>query len=280
MQFPLGVRDEKDMAQLRQTAEKHNLHIEATFDLPRDRSGLELLGKRILTARAAGAQLARVVLFPGLRDESFTSAETFARASRQALLSLQLAEPIAARHHFRLAVENHKDQRVTERLTLLKRLSSEYVGACVDVGNNFSLCEDPLEVVRALAPWAFTVHLKDQAVREYQDGFLFADAALGRGFLDLPAMVRLLRQAHPGVRFYLEVITRDPLRVPVLTPGYWATMPEIPAADLARTLRTVKSNAARDPFPTLDSLNPEAQIAWETRNIQTSLAYARDHLSL
>jgi sugar phosphate isomerase/epimerase len=260
--------------------EEHALHIEAVIELPEDRAGLDRLEKQILSAREAGAQVARTVVMPGRRYEQFGSAEEFARAAQRALESLQRAEPIARRHRFRLAVENHKDQRVPERLELLKRLGSEHIGMCVDVGNSFALCEDPMEVVRAYAPWVFTVHLKDQAVGEYEDGFLLADAALGKGFLDLAAMVRVLREARPEVRFNLEVITRDPLRIPVLTPKYWATMAGVPAADLARTMRTVKANTSRDGLAAVSSLSVEAQIECETRNVEASLAYARDHLRL
>ena len=50
--------------------------------------------------------------------------------------------------------------------TFMKRLSSEWIGMCVDTGNSFALCEDPMEVVRAYAPFAFSVHVRDQAVQD------------------------------------------------------------------------------------------------------------------
>jgi 3-oxoisoapionate decarboxylase len=148
----------------------------------------------------------------------------------------------------------------------------------VDVGNNFTLLEEPLEVVRSFTPWAFTVHLKDQAVHEYAEGFLYGDAALGRGFLPIEEMVRLLRQARPDVTFNLEVITRDPLKVPVLTPGFWATLPDVPARDLARTLQIVKAKAAPAPLTTVTTLPLEEQLALEQNNIEQSLTYARERL--
>jgi len=168
---------------------------------------------------------------------------------------LALAEPVAARHRVRLAVENHKDQRVPERIELLRRLGSPWIRACVDVGNSFALLEDPLAVVEAYAPWAVSVHLKDQAVQECQDGFLFGDAPLGKGFLDLKRMVQILRQAKPDVRFSLEVITRDPLPVPCLTEKYWTTLPDVPGSDLARTLRVVRVHAQAR-LPAVSGLSP------------------------
>jgi sugar phosphate isomerase/epimerase len=280
MQGPLGIRDADYLARLRRWLENHAMFIEASIDLAGERLDLERVEKQFVTAREAGATVIRVVTIPGRRYEYFRTADEFARASDHAMETMRRVEPMAARHRMRVAVENHKDHRVPERLDMLKKLSSEYVGVCVDLGNSFSLCEDATEAVRAYAPWAFTVHLKDQTVREYEDGFLFGDAALGEGFLDLPAMVRILRQAKPDVRFSLEVITRDALRVPVLTEKYWVTMGGVAATDLSRTLRTVKANASPGPLPAVSSLSVEKQIECEARNIERSLAYARDHLQL
>jgi sugar phosphate isomerase/epimerase len=150
----------------------------------------------------------------------------------------------------------------------------------VDVGNSFTLLEDPLETVRAFAPYAVTVHFKDQAVREKEDGFWFADVALGEGIIDLPAIVKVLLQANPHIHFNLETITRDPLNVPVLTQAYWATMPEVPATDLARTLRLVKTRAKPEPFVLVSQLPVEQQLALELRNITQSITYAREKLGL
>jgi sugar phosphate isomerase/epimerase len=140
--------------------------------------------------------------------------------------------------------------------------------------------EDPLETARAFAPWTFTVHLKDQAVRQYDGGYWLADVALGEGFLDLPAIVRVLREAKPDIKFNLETITRDPIRVPMLTDGFWATMRDTPAKELARTLRLLKQQAHPKPFPMVSKLPRQEQLALEQRNVKQSLDYARAQLRL
>lgn len=279
MQFPLGAPEPAVLAELRRKAEDYGMYIEANLNLPRDAADLERFERQVRAAKAAGAALARVVMLPGRRYEQFNSLDEFQQACRSGLASLQLAEPVAARHGVRLAVENHKDHRVAEKLEVLRRLSSEFVGLCVDVINNLALAEDPLEVVKAFAPWALTVHLKDAAVRECAEGFLLTDAALGTGFLDLPAIVRILRAARPEARFNLEVITRDPLLVPVLTPKYWATMPGVPAAEWARVLSIIRAKASPAPLPLIAALPPDQQLAAESRNVAQSLAWAREGLA-
>ena len=275
IQVSLGQREGSYLRELRRRAETLALRLEASIDPPFDRSDLERFGQQVTAAQEAGAGVARTVIMPGRRYEQFQTLDEFRRAAERGRRALELAEPVLAKHRFRLAVENHKDHRVPERLELLRQLSSEHIGLCVDVGNNFTLLEDPLEVVRAFAPWAFTVHLKDQAVREYAEGFLYGDAALGEGFLPLEEMVSGLRQARPDVTFNLEVITRDPLKVPVLTQPFWATLPDVPARDLSRTLQTVRSKSSPAPLPLPSTMTVEAQLALETQNLEQSLAYAR-----
>jgi len=280
MQAPLGVRDEAYCSGLRKWAETHEMYIEGSADLSGSRFDAERFEKEVLTAQAVGAMVVRTVTIPGRRYEQFNSAEEFARSSQRAAERLRLVEPIMAKHRMRMAVENHKGHRIDEMLDLLKRLSSEWIGMCVDTGNSFALCEDPMDVVRAYAPFAFSVHVRDHAVQEYEGGFLFGETAIGQGFFDVPAMVRLLREARPDVRFNLEVIARDALRVPVLTAKYWATMPAVPATDLARTLRTVRAEAPREPLPTVSLFPLEQQVEAEQRIVEDSLAYARAHLGL
>ena len=128
--------------------------------------------------------------------------------------SLSLAAPVVARHGVLLAVENHKDWRADELIAMLKRVGNDHVGVCLDTGNSIALLEDPMEVVEALAPRAFTTHFKDMGLEEYREGFLLAEVPLGTGVLDLPRVVRILRTARPEIRFNIEMITRDPLEVP------------------------------------------------------------------
>jgi sugar phosphate isomerase/epimerase len=256
------------------------MFMEGIAGLPNDKAAVEEFEAQVETAKRAGVDVLRVVIIPGRRYERFETEEEFRTFAARGLRSLELAEPVAARRRVRLAVENHKDQRIPERLAFLKKIDSEYVGMCLDMGNSFALLEDPVKVVEAFAPWAFTVHIKDQAVKEYEDGFLFADMALGEGFLDLPKMVRIVRAVRPETRYSLETITRDPLEVPCLTEKYWATFPDVPGADLARTLRTVRAHEYRGPLPKISGLPMEEQVKREERNVRRSLAYARESLGI
>ena len=278
VQFPFGERSADDCAKFRRQAERLGMRVEAIVSLPKDDTELARFEKQVVCATQSGASLARTTMLPGRRYEEFKTRAAFEAACVQGLKSLQLAEPIAARHRLRLAVENHKDHLIGEKLEVLKRLSSEYVGLCVDVLNNFALCEGSLETVRAFALWALTVHFKDQAIQECDDGFWLMDVPLGEGFLPLKKIVQVLRQSKPSVPFNLEVITRDPIKVPVRTEAYWATFPGRPRTDAEPMLRLAKAKGR--PLPLVSTLSPERQLSLEQSNIEKSIAYARDELGL
>jgi sugar phosphate isomerase/epimerase len=280
IQVEVRAQDEATAAQLRRRAESYEMYVEASLTPPKSAEDADRFEADVRAAQSAGATLARTVIMPGRRYEQFKSLEEFRQAEQHGLQSLQWAEPVLARHRFRLAVENHKDQRIAEKLNAIKRLGSEYVGLCVDVGNSFTLMEDPLEVARAYAQYAFTAHFKDQAVRESPDGFWFADVPLGDGFLNLPALAKTLRDANPGIQLNLELITRDPLNVPILKQDFWVTMPDLPARELAYVLGVVKSHGSLKPFVNVSQLPIGDQLALEMSNVTQSLAYSRDRLGL
>ena len=193
--------------------------------------------------------------------------------------SIELAVPIVEKHRLPLAIENHKDERIDERVGLLRDISSEFVGACVDTGNSFALLDDPYQAVESLAPFAHSVHLKDQALRLAPEGFLLGDIPLGQGSFDLRRFVDAIRNAKPDVRFSLELITRDPLVVPCLLPHYWVTMPDVPGSDLARTLRFVREHEC-DNLQHVKHRTLDEQVRLETENVLASIQCAREHLDL
>ena len=220
------------------------------------------------------------MLLGGRRYETFKTLAEFRAFKEQAWRRLTIVEPIVARHDLRLAVENHKDFHADEQVEMLQRLSSANVGACFDTGNNLALLETPNETVRLLAPWAISCHLKDMAVERADDGFLLAEVPLGQGILDLPAIVRTLRAARPELRFSLEMITRDPLRIPHLTAGYWETLFETPISRTRPAVEFVRSRFATSPLPRVSGLSAAEQLAAEEANVITSLTYARESLEL
>jgi hypothetical protein len=234
----------------------------------------------VRAAKEAGACCLRSVCLGGRRYETFSTLEEWNAFAAQSRARLARAVKIVEKHRFPLGLENHKDWTVEEMLPLLRSYGSEYLGACIDFGNNISLCDDPVALVEALAPYAVNSHIKDMAVEEYPDGFLLSEVPLGQGMLPLPSMLATIQKARPGAKFSLDMLTRNPLRIPCLTEKYWATFPARGGVHLARALRAVRANRPSRPLPSIDALGQEERVRLEQANVRESVEYARDKLAL
>jgi len=278
----IGVRGwQADFAgKVRAKREAHGLYIEGQIGLPKTDADTARFESELRAAKEAGAAVCRTVCLGGRRYETFDSAQAWDEFCKQSWTSLTLAEPVVRRVGIKLAVENHKDWRVPEMLDLLKRLGSERVGVNLDFGNSVSLLENPDETIAALAPLAFTTHVKDMGVKEYEQGFLLSEVPLGQGITDMPRAIELCRRANPTIHFNLEMITRDPLKVPCLGAKYWATLGSTPARDLANTLALVKANPPKSPLPQMTGRSDEEKLAFEEENVRKSFAFARERLGL
>jgi hypothetical protein len=93
-------------------------------------------------------------------------------------------------------------------------------------------------------------------------------------------MMAVLLEVNPKIQFNLEMITRDPLKIPCLTEKYWATMRAAPAQRLALALAALRAHASRSPLPQTTGRSTQEQLALEDDNVRESIAYANGHLSL
>lgn len=269
-----------DLPKIRARAEELGMYIEAMAPLPKggDTAAFE---KALQDAKAVGALCVRSACLSGRRYETFASFAEWQQFAAQSKASIKAAVPIAEKYKFPIALENHKDWTADEMLVLMKTYSSDYLGMCLDFGNNVSLLDNPMAVVETLAPYAVSTHVKDMGVETYPDGFLLSEVALGEGYLDLAGMVSRVRAARPNTRFTLEMITRNPLKVPCLTEKYWATFPDRNGSYLARTLKVVQKEGVRlQALPRIDMLNHEGQLRLEEENIKACLNHAREKLDL
>lgn len=265
---------------VRDRREKLGLYLEGSIGLPKTPDEVSKFEAEVVTAKEAGANVVRTACLGGRRYVNFKTPEEYKSFKQNALKSIELAEPIVRKHKMKLAVENHKDWTAKELEAIIVNLGSEWIGVTLDFGNNVSFLEDPMEVIKTLAPYAFSTHVKDMGVKDYEDGFLLSEVPLGEGIVDVKAGVNLCKKFNPNINFSLEMITRDPLEIPYLTDGYWATFEDASAQQTAKTLRLIKEKTFAGELPHVSGLSPEEVLAFEEQNVVACLKYSRNTLGL
>jgi sugar phosphate isomerase/epimerase len=240
----------------------------------------EAFAKIASAAHQLGVSHLRIACLSGRRYEDFHEMSKWKEFAARWQTTLEKAEPMLRQHKLKVGVENHKDWLADEQVAMLKRIGSEYLGACVDFGNNVALLEDSLEVAEKLAPYAVTTHLKDMAVRPYDEGFELSEVALGDGTTPLQKIISTLRKQRSDIHICLEMITRDPLKVPYKTDHYWITHERKDEAKIRKFENTVLKKSSTKPLPRVTGLSAEQALAFEDENLRRSAAYAKHTLKL
>lgn len=282
-QTRLSSNDPEVVRKFRQKAEGYEMRTILSAPLPKTENEVEAFDVAVKAAKEAGAVAMHAAL-TGRRYEQYPTLEAFKAHFAQCQKMVSLAEPVLRKHKMRLAVENHKGWRAAEQAEWIKRTASEWVGVCFDFGNNVALCEDPKDTFQILEPYTIFCHMKDMGVANYQDGFLLSEVVFGEGIVNLGDIVQTLQRRDPKMIFCLEMITRDPLQIPVFKDSYWPTFSDpsspLPGRDLARVLDLVRKNPPKTPLPSMKGLSAEAQVKAEDEYNLKCIEYTRQSLSV
>ena len=265
---------------VRDFRENKGLYLEGSIRMPQSDEDIDRFSTEAKNSMEAGAGILRTACLSGRRYENFETGQAFDEFKRSSIKSIERAIPVLEKYRLKLAIENHKDWRVPDLLALLEYFDSEWVGVNLDTGNNISFLEDPMYVVESLAPYSFTTHIKDMGIQDYEDGFLLSEVPLGTGQLDLKKMVDTCRKHNPDIKFNLEMITRNPLKVPIFKDKYWATFEELSANEMMGALKWVRDHQSNRALPSVEGMSDEEKLEYEEQNIIDSFDYAIDELKL
>ena len=264
-----------DLKKLRARADELGMYIEGMVSIPRN-GDMSAMEKGLADCKEAGVTVVRTAMLGGRRYETFATLTDWKKWVDQSHAALTAAMPIIEKYKVVVALENHKDWTLEDFLRLLKTYQSEYLQVTLDFGNNISLLDDPYEVIEGLAPYAKSTHIKDMGLLPYADGFLLSEVPLGAGMLDLPRIVKTVQKANPNTKFSLEMITREPLKVPCMTKKYWDVFPDRNGKYLAQTFKLVSENVSKTPLPSIEKLSPADRVKFEEDNIKACFRYVEE----
>ena len=161
-------------------------------------------------AVALGSPVLRVV--SGFYRADLAGQPEKIEAERRYVVSvLRGALPAADAAGVALLLENHSDFTADEYRSLLAEAGGS-TGVFLDVINPVAALDDPLPVVRALAPLARAGHVKDYVFESiptddgyHRRGFAVRYRYPGEGVADLPLLIASLREGLDGREFFLSI---------------------------------------------------------------------------
>ena len=141
----------------------------------------------------------------GLLKERTFSAPTLAEQIEMTIEVLRELSLIAADFDLMITMELHVDLTSLELAHIIEAVDSAHVRVNLDTANALGLLEDPVDAARTLAPYVHTTHFKDTCIHPTEEGYNWLGGApLGRGLVDLPAVVEILYRANPNVHLNIE----------------------------------------------------------------------------
>jgi sugar phosphate isomerase/epimerase len=212
----LASRDRDDLARLRDHAASRGVELETTAMTDYVTEGVAAREARqvvldmIEDARQLGLPILRTIANNRLHSR-FTDPPLVRQLELYAANLRELAGP-ARDAGVTLAIENHCDYRGSEIAELIERVDSPAVRAALDTGNGYTVFDEPMADVRALAKYSVTTHFKDMKIVRFGEPgkvpWLPVGCALGQGHVDLEEAARILAAEAPdpaSLRLIVEI---------------------------------------------------------------------------
>jgi hypothetical protein len=114
-------------------------------------------------------------------------------------------------------------------------------------------------------------------VAPYDKGFLMSEVQFGSGITDQKALFALMRQHNPRINAVAELITRDPLKIPVLTDDYYRSFPRAQRQRRDRWMAMVTAKQTKLPYTS--QLTPLQQLQAEEDNNRTTFVWGLRNLT-
>ena len=127
-------------------------------------------------------------------------------------------------------------QTASETLRIMEEVNSPYVGLCLDTANSFLVLEDPVDFARQVAPYVRSTHVKDSCIYLHEGGMDWTGGSpVGRGLVDLPAIIDILYQANPECNLSIEDHWGR-MTMPIYDGEFLNTFPEWKGEQVAKLL--------------------------------------------
>lgn len=199
--------DEDRLIRIKDKAAELNLFIEIGMN------GLtyQNVQKHIYLAGLLDSRFIRIVI-GGTRPGQKPNADM---VKENAVTILKKIIPDIENNNLMVGIENHFDLPTNDLVEIVEKVDCKRVGLIYDTTNGLGFNEDPYYTLKIMAPYLFSIHLKDYHIRKVEAGYLITGTILGRGWLDVENILTQAVKANPVISIILEMtIRREKLKSP------------------------------------------------------------------
>lgn len=129
-------------------------------------------------------------------NAKFIRSTTSGKLDHEAVSKIKEILPNFKKENICIAFENHDKTSTRELACFLDKIGDPTVGVCLDTVNSFAALESPEVVVRTLAPYTLSVHIKDFDIERIKNmlGFSIIGKPAGEGRLNVEWVIDYLKE--------------------------------------------------------------------------------------
>jgi sugar phosphate isomerase/epimerase len=191
---------------------------------------------------------------------------------------LKSLAPKLRENNLKIALENHQDLDSHDLADIIEAVGSDVVGANFDIGNAFSVCEDPLVFGKKLGSSIINIHLKDYKIFQSEEGFRLVRCPLGEGSVDFKAILPELARSSPNAKMVVELGALEARNIAWLAPDFWQEIHPRDPSELRAFYQLLEREMIKTggdvwKTPWEKEQLPEEVMAFEAAELQKSLSY-------
>lgn len=144
-----------------------------------------------------------------------------------------------------LAIETHFEFTTHDLLKIFEMCDAEpggYLGICLDTMNVLTMLEDPAAAADRVLPWVVSTHIKDGGLMVGDKGLVSFPAEIGRGVLELKAILGKIASLSHEVNFSVEDHGGS-FELPVFNPAFLSEFPDLTLQEFAALIKISQRTA-------------------------------------
>lgn len=269
--------DESRLKQLSKFIKDNGMFFIVDAELPLNRGEIE---KLMPIAKEFGSSVIRIKTSNILSCERQNLGRPWIEHVEHCISALQALAPKLRENNLHIAIENHQDLDSNDLLEIVEKVGADIVGVNFDIGNAFSVCEDPLLFAEKLGSYVVNIHLKDYKLFKSEEGFRLVRCTLGEGGVDFKTVLPVLAKSSPNAKMVIELGALEARNIAINKPDFWQEIAPRASREQEAFREILEKKIIDTPYeswktPWEKGATQQEIIAYELEELEASLSYLK-----